>query len=106
MIVEEAKRSIHDAICVTRNLIRDNRIIYGGGSAEISMSLAVSKAADKIATVEQYAVRAFADALDAIPIALAENSGLPPIETLAALKAQQFEENNPFLGELLMDPLR
>jgi len=98
MLVEEAKRSIHDAICVTRNLIRDNRIIYGGGSAEISMSLAVSQAADKIPTVEQYAVRAFADALDAVPIALAENSGLPPIETLSALKAQQIKEKNPFLG--------
>jgi len=98
MIVEEAKRSIHDAICVTRNLIRDNRIIYGGGSAEISMSLAVSQAADKIANVEQYAVRAFADALDAIPIALAENSGLPAIETLSTLKAAQLSEKNPFLG--------
>jgi len=98
MLVEEAKRSIHDAICVTRNLIRDNRIIYGGGSAEISMSLAVSQAADKIPSVEQYAVRAFADALDAVPIALAENSGLPPIETLSALKAQQIKEKNPFLG--------
>eukprot|EP01111_Echinosteliopsis_oligospora_P018268 TRINITY_DN826_c0_g1_i1.p1 TRINITY_DN826_c0_g1~~TRINITY_DN826_c0_g1_i1.p1 ORF type:complete len:541 (+),score=194.79 TRINITY_DN826_c0_g1_i1:159-1781(+) len=98
MVVEEAKRSIHDAICVTRNLIRDNRIIYGGGSAEIAMSLAVSAAADKIPTVEQYAVRAFADALDAIPIALAENSGLAPIETLAQLKSGQLKENNPYLG--------
>jgi T-complex protein 1 subunit epsilon len=98
MLVEEAKRSIHDAICVTRNLVRDNRIIYGGGSAEISMSLAVSQAADKIASVEQYAVRAFADALDAIPIALAENSGLPPIETLAALKAAHISEKNSHLG--------
>jgi T-complex protein 1 subunit epsilon len=98
MIVEEAKRSIHDALCVTRNLIRDNRIIYGGGSAEISISLAISQAADKIATVEQYAVRAFSDALDAIPLALAENSGLPPIETLATLKACQLRENNPHLG--------
>jgi len=98
MLVEEAKRSIHDAICVTRNLIRDNRIIYGGGSAEISMSLAVSHAADKIPSVEQYAVRAFGDALDAIPIALAENSGLAPIETLSALKAQQLKEKNNFLG--------
>jgi len=98
MVVEEAKRSIHDAICVTRNLIRDNRIIYGGGSAEISMSLAVAAAADKIRTVEQYAVRAFADALDAIPIALAENSGLPPIETLAFLKSEQIDKKNPHLG--------
>merc|ERR1711988_402480 len=46
MIVEEAKRSLHDAMCVVRNLIRDNRIVYGGGSVEISCSLAVSSAAD------------------------------------------------------------
>eukprot|EP01112_Ceratiomyxa_fruticulosa_P002496 TRINITY_DN1260_c0_g1_i2.p1 TRINITY_DN1260_c0_g1~~TRINITY_DN1260_c0_g1_i2.p1 ORF type:complete len:539 (+),score=118.72 TRINITY_DN1260_c0_g1_i2:211-1827(+) len=98
MIVEEAKRSIHDALCVTRNLIRDNRIVYGGGAAEITSSLAVAKAADKIASVEQYAVRAFADALDAIPLALAENSGLPPIETLANVKAAQVKEGNHNLG--------
>eukprot|EP01132_Coremiostelium_polycephalum_P003621 gene3621-4510_t len=98
MIVEEAKRSIHDALCVTRNLIRDNRVIYGGGSAEISCGLKVSSKADEIATIEQYAVRAFADALDAIPLALSENSGLSPIETLSNLKAQQVKENNPHLG--------
>jgi len=46
MIVEEAKRSIHDALCVARNLVRDNRIVYGGGSAEISCSIAVGDAAD------------------------------------------------------------
>merc|ERR1712241_1092568 len=56
MIIEEAKRSIHDALCVIRNLVRDNRIVYGGGAAEISCSLAVSEAADKIATIEQYAI--------------------------------------------------
>merc|ERR1712156_191209 len=41
MIIEEAKRSIHDAICVIRNLVRDNRIVYGGGAAEIAWSVAV-----------------------------------------------------------------
>lgn len=46
MIVEEAKRSLHDAICVVRNLIRDNRIIYGGGSAELSCALKVGEYAD------------------------------------------------------------
>lgn len=98
MVVEEAKRSIHDALCVTRNLIRNDAIVYGGGSLEIACSLAVHSAADKISSLEQYAVRAFADALDAIPIALAENSGLPPIETLAEVKARQIAENNPNLG--------
>jgi T-complex protein 1 subunit epsilon len=98
MVIEEAKRSLHDAICVARNLIRDGRIVYGGGAPEIACSLAVSAEADKIASVEQYAMRAFADALDAIPLALAENSGLPPIESLTAVKARQALENNPRLG--------
>jgi len=98
MIIEEAKRSIHDALCVCRNLIRDNRILYGGGSVEISCSLAVAKAADKISTIEQYAVRAFADALDSIPIALADNSGLSAMQTLSEIKYRQVQENNPHLG--------
>merc|ERR1719474_1379996 len=67
MICEEAKRSIHDALCVIRNLVRDNRVVYGGGAAEIACSLAVSEAADKIATIEQYAIHAFAAALENIP---------------------------------------
>ncbi|KAM7250548.1 hypothetical protein ACFE04_022431 [Oxalis oulophora] len=98
MMLEETKRSIHDALCVARNLIRNNRIVYGGGSAEISCSVAVEAAADKYPGVEQYAIRAFADALDAIPMALAENSGLQPIETLSAVKSQQIKENNPHCG--------
>merc|ERR1719461_1918725 len=98
MIIEEAKRSIHDALCVIRNLVRDNRIVYGGGAAEISCSLAVSAEADKIASLEQYAMHAFADALENVPNALAENSGLSPIETVSKIKAMQVSENNPRLG--------
>ncbi|RZC59222.1 hypothetical protein C5167_006523 [Papaver somniferum] len=98
MMIEETKRSIHDALCVARNLIRNNSIVYGGGSAEISCSVAVEAAADKYPGVEQYAIRAFADALDAVPMALAENSGLQPIETLTSVKSQQIKENNPCCG--------
>ena len=47
-IVEEAKRSIHDALCVIRNIVKDERIVYGGGAPEISCSLTVAKAADKV----------------------------------------------------------
>jgi len=98
MIVDEAKRSLHDAICVTRNLIRDNRIVYGGGSAEVACALKVSEDSTKEAGVEQYAMRAFADALDSIPIALAENSGFSPIDTLQEVKAAQIKSGNPALG--------
>lgn len=47
-ILDEGKRSIHDALCVIRNLVRDSRIVYGGGAAEIACSLAVSAEADKV----------------------------------------------------------
>ncbi|KAK9276943.1 hypothetical protein L1049_006481 [Liquidambar formosana] len=98
MMIDETKRSIHDALCVARNLIRNNSIVYGGGSAEISCSIAVEAAADRYPGVEQYAIRAFADALDSIPMALAENSGLQCIETLSAVKSQQIKEDNPYCG--------
>ncbi|GAB7337973.1 hypothetical protein MBLNU457_4350t1 [Dothideomycetes sp. NU457] len=98
MIIDEAKRSLHDALCVVRNLVRDNRIVYGGGAAEIACSLAVEDAAVKSPGLEQYAMRAFADALDAVPQALANNSGLSPIETLAEVKSRQLKEGNSRLG--------
>ena len=50
MIIDEAKRSLHDALCVVRNLVVDNRVVYGGGAAEIACSLAVEDAAVKVCT--------------------------------------------------------
>ncbi|KAE8685147.1 hypothetical protein F3Y22_tig00111100pilonHSYRG00107 [Hibiscus syriacus] len=97
-MIEETKRSIHDALCVARNLILNNSIVYGGGSAEVSCSIAVEAAADKHLGVEQYAIRAFADALDFVPMTLAENSGLQPIEDAIVVKSQQIKENNPHFG--------
>lgn len=97
-IVDEAKRALHDAICAVRNLIKDNRVVYGGGAADISASLAVQKAADEIPSIEQYAMRAFANALDSVPLALAENSGLSPIVTLAEVKSRQVKEKDSMLG--------
>ncbi|BGP54151.1 hypothetical protein JCM8202_000023 [Rhodotorula sphaerocarpa] len=98
MIIDEAKRALHDALCVVRNLVRDNRVVYGGGAAEIACSIAVAAAADEVASIEQYAMRSFATALDAVPLALAENSGLAPIETLADIKSRQVTEGNSRLG--------
>ncbi len=79
-------------------MIRDSKIIYGGGASEISSSLSLASMADKINSTDQYAIRAFADALDIVPSCLAENSGYSGIEYVANLKAQQTKENNPYLG--------
>jgi len=88
-VIEEAKRCIHDAICVVRNLIRNNKIIPGGGASEMAASLAVHKLADSVPTIDQYAIRGFADALDIIPTALAESVGMPPLQVVADMKALQ-----------------
>ena len=98
MIVDEAKRCLHDALCVVRNMLRDPKIVYGGGATEVSCSLYVTDKADNTASIDQYAIRAFAEALEIIPISLAENSGYNGIEYLANLKAQQKKENSHFYG--------
>ena len=98
MLVEEAKRSLYDAMCVTRNLIRDSRVVYGGGSCEMSCALKIQQAAEEQSGADQYALSAFAEALDAVPIALAENSGFNPIATLAEVKATQVATKNPYIG--------
>ena len=97
-ICDEARRCIHDALCVVRNMVKNNNVVGGGGATELSCAIAVAREADKIKGVEQYAVRAFADALEEIPLALAENSGYNPIEYVSKLKKEQISEGNDFIG--------
>jgi T-complex protein 1 subunit epsilon len=85
-ICDEARRCLHDAVCVVRNMIKNNNVVGGGGATELACSIAVAAEADKIKGVEQYAVRAFADALEEIPLTLAENSGFNPIEYVSKLR--------------------
>jgi len=103
MIVEEVKRSLHDALCVVRNFVRDSKVVCGGGSAEIACSIHTLLQADKISSLEQYAYRSFAEALETIPLTLAENSGLAPIETLTEIKSRQVKDSNPYLGVDCLD---
>lgn len=81
-----------------RNIVSSEKIVYGGGAAEISCSLQCSASADKISTLEQYAFRAFADALEAIPMALAENCGMSSVDALSEVKSRQLAEANHDLG--------
>ena len=97
-ICDEARRCLHDAICVVRNMIRNSNIVGGGGATELACAIAVGREADQIKGVEQYAVRAFADALEEIPLALAENSGFSPIDYVSKVKKEQQTEDNPYLG--------
>ncbi|KAL8426250.1 hypothetical protein Efla_004211 [Eimeria flavescens] len=98
MVVAEAERCVHDALCVVRTLVRDGRVIAGGGAAEIAAARAVEAAADAIPNVAQYAARAFGDALLGIAEALAANSGLSAIQEVQKVKAMQQQDNCPYYG--------
>jgi T-complex protein 1 subunit epsilon len=86
MIVAEAQRCIHDAICVVRNMVKNHRVIPGGGASELACSLAIHELADVEPDVDQYAIRGFADALEEIPLALATNCGYNAIQYLSEIK--------------------
>lgn len=92
------KLFFYQATLIIRNLIRDSRVVPGGGAAEIAASIAVDAMAESIPGVQQYAVRAFAEALLAIPEALADNSGLDAITTVAAARAAQLKQSNSMIG--------
>jgi len=79
-------------------MIKNNNVVGGGGATELACAIEVAKQADSIDSIEQYAVRAFADALEEIPMILAENSGYNPIDYLSNIKKIQIEESNPFIG--------
>ncbi|XP_013408543.1 T-complex protein 1 subunit delta [Lingula anatina] len=86
LVLEEADRSIHDALCVIRCLVKKRALIAGGGAPEIELSLRLREYSHTLTGMEQYCFRAFADALEIVPFTLAENAGLNPIATVTELR--------------------
>lgn len=86
LVLEEAGRSIHDALCVVRCLVRKRALIAGGGAPEIEMALQLAAYSNTLEGVDAYCFRAFAEALEVIPSTLAENAGLNPIATVTELR--------------------
>jgi thermosome len=84
----EAERSIHDALCVIRDLIREPKIVAGGSAPEMEMANVLRKYAETMPGREQLAVRVFAEALESIAVTLAENAGLDPVDILSELRAR------------------
>ncbi|MHA2174131.1 MAG: thermosome subunit alpha [Candidatus Hodarchaeales archaeon] len=93
LVVDEAERSIHDAICVVRNVLEDKKIVAGGGAPEAYVSRKLHKFAETLIGREQLAVQAFANALEVIPRTLAENAGLDPIDIVVALRNEHESGN-------------
>jgi thermosome len=87
-ILDEAERSIHDALCVVRDVVKEPKVVAGGGAPEEEVARSIRKYAETLPGKEQLAVIAFANAIEIVPKTLAENAGLDTIDILSELKVQ------------------
>ena len=86
LMLDECERSVHDALCVIRSLVKCKYVVPGGGAPEIEMSLQLAKYAKAVGGEASYCIRAYAEALEVIPYTLAENAGLNPIAIVTELR--------------------
>lgn len=116
-VTENIERSIDDALRVVKDVIEEGKIVSGGGAPEIEVALGLRSYAASVGGREQMAISAFADALEAIPKALAENAGHDTIDTILNLRASHSNMKNAglnvYTGEIenmlengVVDPLK
>ena len=87
-VVDEAERSIKDALNVVRDVIIEPKVLAGGGAPEAELARRLRRFADTLTGKERLAVSAFADAVEAIPVTLAENAGMDPVDTVSELRSR------------------
>ena len=87
-ITAEAERSIHDALCVVKDLIEEPKVVAGGSAPELEMASALRKYAQTMPGREQLAVQVFAECLEVIATTLAENAGLNMVDIISELRAR------------------
>lgn len=87
-ILDEAERSIHDALCVLTQTVKNSRVVLGGGNSEIQMALAIEDLAKKTKGKKALAIEAFAKALKALPTIIADNAGLDSAEIVQNLRSE------------------
>ncbi|HXV46984.1 MAG TPA: thermosome subunit beta [Nitrososphaera sp.] len=92
-VVDEADRSMHDALMVMKDVLEHPAIVAGGGAPEAYIANELRQWSSSQEGRAQLAVQKFADALDAIPLNLAENAGMDPIDTMTELRASQSKGN-------------
>ena len=93
-LLDEMDRSIHDALCILTQTIRDSKVVLGGGCCELLMAQAVGREAAKTKGKEALAMDAFARALTQIPNILADNAGFDAAEIVTRLRSEHSEGNH------------
>ena len=95
-VVDEVDRALNDALYVVRDIVIYPKIVYGGGALASAIATRLRKYASSLEGREQYAVNAYADAAEVIPVTLAENAGLDPIDILVSLRSAHTEGKSTY----------
>jgi archaeal chaperonin len=96
-VIDEAERSVHDALMVTKDVLEKPEIVAGGGAPEAYIANELRGWSSSLEGRTQLAAQKFADALESVPIALAENAGMDPIDSMTELRAKQ-EKGDKWTG--------
>ena len=88
-VVDEVDRSMHDALMVVKDVVEKPSIVAGGGSPEAYLSTELNEWASNSEGREQLAIKQYAEAFESIPLTIAENAGMDPIDTIITLRANQ-----------------
>lgn len=91
-LIDEVDRSIHDSLMVVKDVIETPAVVAGGGAPEAYVASLLKKWADSFDGREQLAIKKYAEALETIPLTIAENAGMDPIDTMANLRAKQNQD--------------
>jgi thermosome len=97
-MVDEAERAMTDALSVVSDVIENNKIVAGGGAVEIEIAKELRNYATKVGGREQIAVESFADAVEIVPKALAENAGLEALDIIVDLRAAHEKQDGQYKG--------
>ena len=97
LVLDETERSLHDALCVVRSIIKRKAMVPGGSAPETEIAVKLAELANKTQGFKSYCLKAFADALEVIPYTLAENAGLKPVEIVTELR-NKHKNGDKFAG--------
>jgi chaperonin GroEL (HSP60 family) len=97
-VVDEAERSIHDALMVVKDTVEYPYVVVGGGAPEVVVSKKLREWSSSLASRRQLAVEKYADSLESIPLTLAENAGMSLVDTQAELRAKSQTSGKPRFG--------
>ncbi|MEM2813787.1 MAG: thermosome subunit beta [Candidatus Methanomethylicia archaeon] len=92
-IIDEAERSFHDILCVIRDILQEPKVLAGGGAPEMEVAKGIRQWARTLKGKEQLAALKFAEAIESIPITLAENAGLDPVDIIVELRARHEQQD-------------